>query len=259
MEKAKAEISQRELRIEALEKEAREQGGGKSSVDETHLQDLYAEHERQITQMEQDYDDLRIERDEIIAERDNAIDQAHAHEARIHELEEHVHELETNDHRPSSSFSALTSPVDTSDPQAAILELQARLRESEERRHQTEQALFRHTFSADSEVDMSDQSRDSIIVVESVDEHGKSEVREVRKIGSDAGSDTASDGTADHSTMAASISMSSTTISVAEKEAKKARAEQAAREARRQSFPLLGNSEEKGEVSFFLEAIVGCC
>jgi hypothetical protein len=249
LEKAKAEVSQRQLRIEAMEKEAREQG---PSEDESHLQDLYAEHERQISQMEQDYDELRIERDEIIAERDNAIDQAHAHESRIHELEEKVHDLETHDFHMSSSFSSLliSSPVDMSDPHATVAELQARLRESEEKRQQAERVLFRRSYSGDSEADASDQSRDSIIIVDSVDEHGNSEVHEVHKIGSDGGSDTASERTADHSTMAPSISMASTTTSQAEAEAEMARADQAEHEARRSTFPSLGTpKDEKEEVS----------
>lgn len=227
-----------------MEKEAKEQGS-KPSVDESHLQDLYAEHERQISQMEQDYDELRIERDEIVAERDNAIDQAHAHEARIHELEEKVHELEIHEH--SSFTSLVSSPIDTSDPHTAVADLQARLLESEEKRQRAERALLSRSYSADSEADASEHSRDSIIVVDSVDEHGNSELREVHKISSDAGSETASEGTADHSTMAASISMASTTTSQAEAEAEKARADQEAHESRRKSFPLLGPGTPKDE------------
>jgi hypothetical protein len=258
LEKAKAEVSQRQLRIEAMEKEAKEQGS-KPSVDESHLQDLYAEHERQISQMEQDYDELRIERDEIIVERDNAIDQAHAHESRIHELEEKVHDLETHDLHMSSSFSSLSisSPVDMTDPHAAVAEIQARLRDSEEKRQQAEHMLFRRSYSGDSEVDASDQSHDSLIIVDSVDEHGNSEVHEVHKIGSDGGSDTASEGTADHSTMAPSISMASTTTSQAEAEAEKALADQAEQEARRTTFPSSGTpKDEKEQVSAKIEVHV---
>ncbi|KAG9055533.1 hypothetical protein FS842_001927 [Serendipita sp. 407] len=226
--KASTEATQRQSKIEALEKEAREVGG-RSSIDESSLQDLYAEHERQITQMEQDYDELRIERDEIIDERDKAVDERDSHQSRCRELEKRITELE-NPSSPSSPF--IMSPTDMTD-QATIADLQARLRFAEERLRKSESAMMKRTHSGESRA--SHRSRDSMIIVESVDEMGRSEVRAVKRIDSDAGSDTdtASDHTADTSAMAASISMASTTSSVAELEAAKARAEQAEREVRR--------------------------
>lgn len=236
------EVTQRQARIEVLEKESKEPGG-RSSVDESHLQDLYAEHERQITQMEQDYDELRIERDGIIDERDRVIEERDSHHYRIEELEKRIHDLETH----KSDISFVSSPTDVSSPglNLSIMELQAKLQESEQRRTAAERALRVRSYSHDSEA--SDRSRDSVIIVESVDEHGNLEIKEVQKLGSEADSETASDHTADLSTMAASISMASTTSSVAEQEAAAARAEQAQMEAYRRSPAVQGkDADEKG-------------
>ncbi|KAG8834218.1 hypothetical protein FRC17_009364 [Serendipita sp. 399] len=240
LDKSTAESAQRQAKIETLEKEAKETGG-RSSIDESSMQDLYAEHERQISQMEEDYDELRIERDAVIEERDKAIDERDLHQTRCKDLEKKIVELERGS---SSSPSYVTSPTEMTD-QASVADLQAKLRLAEERLRKTERALRKRTLSGDSEA--SDRSRDSIIIVESVDEHGRSEVREVRKIDSDAGSDTdtASDHTADNSTMAASISVASTSSSVAELEATKARAEQAEKEVRRLSLLLQGQQGEE--------------
>jgi hypothetical protein len=214
-------------------------------VDESQLQDLYAEHERQITQMEQDYDELRIERDGIIAERDDIIEERDSYHTRIEELEKRIKELEAN-HKSDATSSLVSSPIDINSPGAshAIAELQARLHESEQKRAAAERALLVRSYSNDSEV--SERSRDSMIIVESVDEHGNSEIHEVQKIGSEAGSDDGSDHTADHSTMAASISMASTTSSVAEQEAAAARAEQAQMELSRRRSLAAKDGDEKG-------------
>ena len=232
LEKAKADIAQRDKEIAMLKKEAKEEGG-RSSIDESSLQDLYGDHERQISQMEQDYDELRIERDEIIAERDAIEAEKDAHQSRCHELEDRIKELESG--HPYDP----TSPVEMFDSEkAALVELQIKLRETEGKLQRTERALMRRSSSAESKA--SEHSRDSLIIVETVDENGQSQVREVQNIGSDAGSDTASDATADRSTLAASYSMASTTSSVAELEAAYARAEQAEREVRRLSLLVQG-------------------
>lgn len=240
LDKAKADIVQRDKEIAMLKKEAKEEGR-RSSIDESSLQDLYAEHERQISQMEQDYDDLRIERDEIIAERDAIEAEKDAHQARCHDLEHRIKELE------SKHGYSMTSPVEMTDQErATLVELQIKLRETEQKLQKTERALVRRSNSAESNV--SERSRDSLIIVETVDEKGNSEVREVRNIGSDAGSDTASDVTADRSTLAASYSLASTTSSVAELEAANARAEQAEREVRRLSLLLQSHQPSSSSV-----------
>ena len=226
-----------------LEKESKEQGEG-SSIPESQLQDLYAEHERQISQMEQDFDELRIERDDIIAERDNICEERDKSYNRIAELEKRIQELEGN-HRAGGTSSLVSSPTDTASMEStqSIAELQARLQESEQKLAAAERALLSRSYSNDSEA--SERSRDSIIIVESVDEHGHSQIQDIQKIGSDAGSETASDITADHSLMAASTSMASTTSSVAEQEAAAARAEQAGRKSSERS--LSGkDGDEKG-------------
>jgi hypothetical protein len=249
LKKAHDDVSQRQSRIQMLEKEAKDQGG-RSSIDESSLQDLYAEHERQISQMEQDYDELRVERDGLIEERDKAQDEGDRHQKEVHELQEKVQELEAklSTGPTSPSISSPTSFTSGDQSQHILFDLENKLRESEARRRKAERALMRRSHSGASEG--SRGSRDSIIIVESVDEHGKTHIQEMKKMGDDAGSDTASDVTADNSTLANSVSMASTTSSVAELEAAKGRAEMAEREVRRLSSLLQG--KEKGKESLEL-------
>jgi hypothetical protein len=194
--------------------------------------------------MEQDYDELRIERDGIIAERDDVIEERDSHHCRIEDLEKRIKDLEGSQKSDATSY--VSSPIDINGPggSESIAELQARLQESERRRAAAERALLDRSYSNDSEA--SERSRDSVIIVESVDEHGNLEVHEVQKIGSDIDSDGGSDHTADHSTMAASISMASTTSSVAEREAVAARAEQTGMELGRRRSLAGKDGDEKG-------------